>query len=67
MIQKEKNYATYLFIKSILKKNNNTKMEEVNEVIEKLEVRINMLQLTKEDIEMETQRSKIKDTEKEAK
>ena len=42
-------------------------MEEVNEVIEKLEVRINMLQLTKEDIEMETQRSKIKDTEKEAK
>ena len=34
-------------------------MHEVNEVVEKLEVWINMLQLDKEDIERYTERSKV--------
>ena len=42
-------------------------MEELNKVVKKLEVRLNMLQLTKEYIEKTTHRNKIKDIEKEAK
>ena len=42
-------------------------MEELNKVVKKVEVRLNMLQLTKEYIEKTTHRNKIKDIEKEAK